>query len=1119
MVNFSEEFIKMNGNMSNQEKLQAIEFALFLGFQTESRVFPVTSLEDGIDVPETVEEFLKWLPEIREDSIPEEYSSATKNAKPIRDIDWRSKKGLENLFSKGLFLKDSDNNMLPDSLDMKIILPKDCDLSTARAACDVAFRFGMETTAYEGEIVTSEAYEGPGVYFVGGTDCELELVDVEKGHVALHGSGAELEEFVTHICETFPILAEGRTWSEALQEVIDIFCMKSLDGQLVYLEMNQDVLGEVTEAYVTPGDAGIRKARIDYPDVTFESVKSLKPIYEDSYDIPWEVDVFQDILKTEVYPRLKAGDTVAIIGALSEESDVREVLCNTIRTELEKLEVETTAVQILCAYKQGISWIQESVIPNIQAIGNHIEREADRFAEIDKPVVNKIEIAFKPFLPDGITDWGDEGGAIPKYLDLGTDNPDAWYDLPIRFLQELYPIEDIIAAQLGVEREAVVFSLAEEEQEETYLLKAFTNEVEVYRDTYTVSVSERPYMDEFVNKGKVHPCTGYINVVVNDKVVVNQSVKTDVEWVWDIYQNQVLPKVFQYTMEQTGGVLGIEKQPFFAELNMDITLSEPDYLLDSREDMISTLDALHEDMYFLGADYYRTQGLKHANIIIDAPGLILPVIHKGQGKPKFKVTLYDSVQEEPCLISGEQKITSIYARNDVDVTIQKITYVDSNVKVYLNIEGVTTQMQEVYIDLLDKGVLAQSHRFKGVDAIGILANTEVEAQIETYQKPIKDLSITEIDLMEETLIGYDAFGIIIEQLKRVPGIDVYPIATSYMGRDIYAIELLPKTLGYSSRTKRINNLPSEFINGRHHANEVSATNAMLILLKELLTNSNYDNLTEQMNLVMVPMENVDGTEIHYELQKENPHWKFHVARFNAVGKEFYHEHFKDDSLHKEAEALTKLWYKFLPDIMVDNHGVPSHEWEQQFSGYTSPAYKGFWLPRSLLYGYFWYVTDEEYKSNYNVNKAMEDVIAEEIASHSDMKALNQEWMERFNKFAHGWMPKLFPAEYYKEMINYWIPYAYDPNHRYPSIKFPWITSVAYTSEVADETAQGAYLNLCARAHVAHDVATIEMIRNCICVKDQVLEVQDNHILARCIRQRPVVISSDLKNKSIKEKEK
>lgn len=60
---------------------------------------------------------------------------------------------------------------------------------------------------------------------------------------------------------------------------------------------------------------------------------------------------------------------------------------------------------------------------------------------------------------------------------------------------------------------------------------------------------------------------------------------------------------------------------------------------------------------------------------------------------------------------------------------------------------------------------------------------------------------------------------------------------------------------------------------------------------------------DKLNLVIVPMENVDGAAIHYELQKEHPNWKFHVARFNSLGKEFYYEHFQQDTIHSEAMGL------------------------------------------------------------------------------------------------------------------------------------------------------------------------------------------------------------------------
>ncbi len=252
------------------------------------------------------------------------------------------------------------------------------------------------------------------------------------------------------------------------------------------------------------------------------------------------------------------------------------------------------------------------------------------------------------------------------------------------------------------------------------------------------------------------------------------------------------------------------------------------------------------------------------------------------------------------------------------------------------------------------------------------------------------------------------------------------------------------------------------------------------------------------------MENVDGTAIHYSLQRDNPNWKLHVARFNHLGNEFAHEYFHTDTIHTEAMAFTRIFERFLPDIVVDDHGVPSHEWDQQFSGYTSPAYKGFWLPRSLLYGYFWYITEDSYRSNYALNKKLEDAIANAVGADEEMVAWNNEWAARFEKYAHGWLPKLFPADYYKGMINYWIGYPYRPWFYYVAYSFPWITSISYTSEVADETAQGDYLALCAKTHLTHDLATLKLFASARCIYEQSWQIGDDGIQVKCIRSRPVI---------------
>lgn len=1081
--------IRFHTDMSWNEKQRLIEFALWKGFHAMSAQFPIISRTEGEEVPKSLKECREICGNAEK---PEGYVSSSEAAKPVPEFDWRSRKGLENLFEKGMFLKDHNLDMLPDRLDFKIALPQDAEDYMVIAAANIAFRFGMETTGYEGPIVADEHYKGNRFIIQKEDTCGLRLEETEEGtNVYLYGHGEELEEFSAWICEKFPLLPNEQKWSDALMELTDSFAMKNLDGQISYLKAFENDLGEDIEAFVSPEAEEYRKElETQFPNVKFENYKGRKKVYEKEYDIPWEVDICRRLLEEKVYANLNQGDTVRIYGALSEESDVRHSLTNEIEKAVTEKGASLENAEIICAYKQGFSWIDEIVIPQLKG------RNAV-----------KLNIAFRPFLPEGETDWHDEDGAIPSYTNLDFSNPNKWYDLPIRYLQELYPITDMIGEKLGIEKENIVFSVYEGDKNCTYLVKAEDTKGDViYEADYLAANAERPYLDIYPEMGKVHPSTGYVKAYVNDEEVLNERVQTDVERIWDIYQKEVLKDLQKFIENKLGNQVSLDTQPFFSRLELKVTASEPNYRLSCREDMISSLNSLHEDMYFVGADFFKNYGARHSGEILDAPGLILPILKKGDGKPHFQVTLYDVTAKEPMLVSAKTKITALAGRGDIQAFIRELTYEEGEVTAHVCVSGGNAKVAEAYSELFNKGMLTASRSYSGIKNINLNVGKETFIMnVPEQTVPDQDLDIREIDLLENTLIGYEEYLSIMEQLKRVRGISVFQTAVSYEGRKIYAVELKPDRKGYVSRIKKINALPSEIINSRHHANEVSSTNSAFMLLKELLTNPKYEGLSEKMNLVIVPMENVDGSVIHYELQKENPNWKFHVARFNAIGKEFYHEHFKEDTIHTEAMGLTKLWYRFLPDIMVDNHGVPSHEWEQQFSGYTSPSFKGFWLPRSLLYGYFWYVTDEAYKGNYSVNKKMEDVIADAIGTQEDVCRWNKEWIEQFEKFAHGWLPKLFPANYYKDMINYWIPFAYDAKHRYPSIRFPWITTVAYTSEVADETAQGEYLHLCAKAHMVHDLAAIDMIVGGTSVFET-KEVKDDHYVSICcIRQRPMIV--------------
>ncbi len=240
----------------------------------------------------------------------------------------------------------------------------------------------------------------------------------------------------------------------------------------------------------------------------------------------------------------------------------------------------------------------------------------------------------------------------------------------------------------------MVFKAYEGSEELTYLCRVTDKDGCVREFKYLARYSERPYLDEYPNLGKVHPATGYIRVLVNEKEVLNRKLTTDLERIWDIYQSQVLPECRAYIEEKTEGQAHADMQPFFQKLALEVWASEPDYRTGSREDLISSLDALHEDMYFVGSDYFKNYGVRTVDEIFDAPGLILPEIHKREGAPQFRVTLYERQKEEACILcrekearDGQEVLEKERNRDQISLKISRITCKDGKLLLEIPVKG------------------------------------------------------------------------------------------------------------------------------------------------------------------------------------------------------------------------------------------------------------------------------------------------------------------------------------------------------------------------------------------------------------------------------------------------
>lgn len=1088
--------VKIN-NDSDYKISDIINNLFLLGFCSTSTEFPVASTKSGIDINDEVfKNSRDKVFELCKKSTKniEKYKSSSSSAEYISDMHVNRKFGLEKLFDIGPFLEDENFDLLADKMKFKFQLPLAWDKHIIASMGNLAFRFGMSTSKFEGELFANQDYTGNLVIFSNKENPSIELINENDRYVIkISGYGEQLEDFVTEICRSLPDVNYNYSFSDYIEDMIEAFKLKSFDGQKAYASY----LTNNKSKKVIAGIDLNNKEKINNDDlIEYVNYKREELVCCKNFDIEWEIDVFKrDFLK---FLETNTCDKIFVDAALSEDKKIRRDLLVWMKKEAKKKRLDIR-VQLVCAYKSGFSWLEEIIIPKLR-----------------KNKLSRIDIDYTPCIADDNVEYSnEEASALPSYHNYGTGEQASWYDMPIRFLQELYPIDDVIEKELNLDKSKVNFIKTNREDNYTYVVRAYDeNNEEILCEKYKVETYEIPYISKFEHMGYVHPSTGYLKIYDDyDKTqLYNSQIKTDVDNIWKILQTDVLDyiEIYMHTVCEKG----IENfsTPVFSRLEFDIEVSEPDYRIGCREDLISSLDGLHEDIYFVMSDYFQNYGMVNFEHPFDSPGLILPKIKNVFAKPSFKLKMYKNTYNKPFFKVDNEKIDySIISKSKPEIYVDKIGYMNGKLIYNLDFHNIEGDFFSKYLDLLASDELSISEKF---NFNAYIKSEKVNSKMIEFNKiSKKDLSFEEnmnildsIDFREGQVIGYEQNLEIMAKLSKLSNIQVYQVGESYQGRKIHAIDFLSEEeKGVVSRLKQITFNPSQLINCRHHANEVSSTNAAYKLIYDLLSKKENKKIIDNINLTLLPLENVDGANLHYELQKENPNWKLHVSRFNSLGREFFYDTFDRDTIHIEAKAMRRIYEKWLPDLIVDNHGVPSHEWEQQFSGYTSPSFKGFWLPRSILYGYFWPVKEDKFSDNKLLCYKIQDEVSLAINREKELRQLNLEWAERFEKYAHKWMPNMFPANYYNDMIFYWIEREHAQTQKYVSHKYPWITTAFFTSEVADETAQGEYLKLCTHAHFIHNMAILKTMAETKSIYDSSCKKSELNMLINLTRLRPIIV--------------
>ena len=879
---------------------------------------------------------------------------------------------------------------------------------------------------------------------------------------------ANLDEVASEVTKFLGAKSAAGQAGQALHELQDVLQdlrekpLESVEAS-VYLEKAD----EGFERYLA-GEIGNTLGAGVKVKVVSRAVTDPTPVFEEKTDFPWEVDEFWQRFRSDVLPKVKAGAAVSVEARLSEPESVRREVADRARGELLKAGATQASVSVLCAYKQGYSWITESVIPRLKGKG-----------------ARRVAVHVRTYQPD-----------LSKKF--------KFYTVPTRWTHELYPVDEILQRELAIPTGAFQIDQVDNASD-VYDLEAFDGSGRrVLHEQFSPKFVEREYLDKFPGWSRVEVTTGWLTATVDGATVSDARILTDPERFWDYYQSKVLPRVYDQVMKVTGGKPTADKQPFHRDLDVEVWMSEPDARIGVDEELISSLEALHEDIYFVTLDFFGAMGRTLTRNRLQAPGKVFPIIHPsrtGQGassrvfyaanaapKARLDVVYKEKGIEKPVTVTRELGKIECSAPQ----VLRAIATVDHLRELDLQVEAKDDKEASRAADAIDglvklqaAGLYRANLSYEHLDRLAItillkdartrrtVVNTgmAVPSNVRRAGGPPPAGGLVKWD----HIIGPDESESLVRALSAYPEIHSYKVGESYRGRDISAMEvMLPTPSELVSVAKATAFKPTLLLIGRQHANEVSSTSHILRLAEMLATVPEYKAALRKVNVVLCPVMNPDGAEMAYTLQKLTPTHMLHAGRYSALGMDITS---RAVGLLPEAEVEGKLWRQWLPDIYLNPHGYPSHEWVQPFSGYVAPGFRAYWSSRgwyTMLSG----LRDPRYPEHAEAVTALREAIVREINANADVKAMSMRHQARYRRWAYGFGPHVYGVEVYKDtMIYYSDPETGEPRgsrraapasstggtKRASIGAWPQVTFMSGMTEAPDETAQGDWLSLVSKA--------------------------------------------------------
>ncbi|HTK29271.1 MAG TPA: M14 family metallopeptidase, partial [Vicinamibacterales bacterium] len=858
----------------------------------------------------------------------------------------------------------------------------------------------------------------------------------------------------------------------------------------------------------------IKAGRVDV-EVENRDVQHAKTIFSDAFDIPSEVDDFWTAFRGKVLPAVRKGQPVAIEARLSEGPEVRAGIEKQAREELARAGADPaqTRVTILSAYKQGYSWLYDVVRP--QLAGKGVDRITIRFARIDP-----------------IPGWEQQAMLVPT-----------------RWLQELFPIDEILARELKIDKSRIQFEERPAGSPTYDVVAAGTGGAEIFHGTFDPKFVVRPFFDVFPTYEKVRVTTGWLSATVRGQQVADERIETDPERFWDHFQAKTLTAIYAHEMKMAKGKPRPEDAPFFGELTVDLTLSEPNYRLGLGNEQIASLESVQEEVYFNTLHFFDVLGREARGPALDYVGRVIPIVRPKQdgkaGHASITFTGFDASRPSVIVDYVDRAGTKGEARLDIPKIATEGTAalaarvkdgqdglesLDVRIKVDTAADERAQFVKGTAAEQVDQRILSAAQARAVVEHFNRLREAGMYRDALAYHDLRQLRLVTGLTFdpapAADTAVAFDTRGEpppwpdikkllppgfkadgskplvqwdtpipppegaqILATMSTFPEATVYKVGETYLGKDSWAMDLMPPVeASHWSQAKQSTLKPTIVYSARQDANEVSSTSHTLKLAELLLTDPQFKPDLKKVNVVFHPFTNPDGAQLAYDLYKITPDNMLHPGYLGSLGVSLV-SRWDADPMYPESRIRPNIWRTWLPDIFLNPHGYPSHEWVQLFSEYVpwvrnrvSDAH-GWWAMRGWFIPGFNYLDDPKYPRNKDAVMRIRQLITRNLNAVPQVKAFNEDAYARYRKYT-GFDEDDFKMEFTDGVLIYTAIKGAkagaggrgDGNGGDDYMtRQPNITIFFGSTEAPDETAYGDWMKLVATMGLQWDKALLESL--------------------------------------------